>query len=95
MIRTRLWVAAPCSEALSANRRSFFRYHANAALDSIHRSVAVELWSRYQGQSSSFAGLDTALGAFDMFVLHDQEQDLEYVRLGPNVRPSSVTDVCC
>ena len=41
--------------------------------------MAVELWSRYQGQALSSVGLDTALGAFDMFVLHDQEQDLEYV----------------
>ncbi|KAK4156816.1 hypothetical protein C8A00DRAFT_30251 [Chaetomidium leptoderma] len=55
------------------------RYHANTALDSIHRGVAVELWSRYQGQALSFEGLDTALGAFDMFVLRDQEQDLDYV----------------
>ncbi len=43
--------------------------------------MAVELWSRYQGQALSSVGLDTALGAFDMFVLHDQEQDLDYVCL--------------
>lgn len=63
-----------------AKRR--LRYYANSALDSIHRGVAIELWSRYQGQPLSSEGLDTALGAFDMFVLHDQEQDLDYVRLG-------------
>ncbi|KAK4124152.1 hypothetical protein N657DRAFT_617048 [Parathielavia appendiculata] len=55
------------------------RYYANSALDSIHRGVAVELWSRYQGRALSSEGLDTALAAFDMFVLHDQEQDLDYV----------------
>lgn len=56
------------------------RYYANSALDSIHRAVAVELWSRYQGRALTSEGLDTALAAFDMFVLHDQEQDLDYVR---------------
>ncbi|KAL2179468.1 uncharacterized protein P884DRAFT_194834 [Thermothelomyces heterothallicus CBS 202.75] len=55
------------------------RYYANTALGSIHRSVAVDLWSRYQGRALSSEGLDTALGAFDMFVLHDQEQDLDYI----------------
>ncbi|KAK3305534.1 uncharacterized protein B0T15DRAFT_555780 [Chaetomium strumarium] len=55
------------------------RYYANSTLDSIHRGVAVEVWSRYQGQPSSSRNLDTALGAFDMFVLHDQNQDLDYI----------------
>jgi F-box protein 21 len=55
------------------------RYYANSALDSIHRGAAVELWSRYQGRALSSEGLDTALGAFDMFVLHDREEDLDYV----------------
>jgi F-box protein 21 len=40
----------------------------------------VELWSQYQGRPLTSDGLDTALAAFDMFVLHDQEQDLDYVR---------------
>ncbi|KAL2139854.1 hypothetical protein VTI28DRAFT_4617 [Corynascus sepedonium] len=55
------------------------RYYASTALGSIHRGVAVELWSRYQGRALSSQGLDTALGAFDMFVLYDQEQDVDYV----------------
>ncbi|KAL2258361.1 hypothetical protein VTK26DRAFT_8362 [Humicola hyalothermophila] len=55
------------------------RYHANLALDSIHRGAAVEVWSRYQGQALSSRDLDTALGAFDMFVLHDQPYDLDYI----------------
>lgn len=55
------------------------RYHASMALDSIHRGVAVEVWCGYQGQALSYDNLDTALGAFDMFVLHDQPHDLDYV----------------
>ncbi|KAK4146630.1 uncharacterized protein C8A04DRAFT_34824 [Dichotomopilus funicola] len=55
------------------------RYYANSALDSIHKGVAVDVWSRYQGHALSSEGLDTALAAFDMFVLHDQDEDLDYV----------------
>lgn len=55
------------------------RYYANSALDSIHRGIAVEIWSKYQGNPLSTRGLDTALGAFDMFVLHDQPHDLDYI----------------
>ncbi|KAL2134609.1 hypothetical protein VTI74DRAFT_11351 [Chaetomium olivicolor] len=55
------------------------RYYASSALDSIHRGVAVEVWSRYQGRALSSEGLETALGAFDMFVLHDQDQGLGYI----------------
>lgn len=43
----------------------------------------MDVWSRYQGQALSAKDLDTALGAFDMFVLHDQTQDLDYVCLSP------------
>ncbi|KAK0610456.1 hypothetical protein B0T17DRAFT_500397 [Bombardia bombarda] len=55
------------------------RYYANSALDSIHRGIAVDVWSQYQGAPLSSRGLDRALGAFDMFVLHDQPYDLEYI----------------
>ncbi|KAJ4291565.1 hypothetical protein N0V88_006163 [Collariella sp. IMI 366227] len=55
------------------------RYYANSALDSLHRGMAVDVWSQYQGRALSSGGLDTALGAFDMFVLHDQEQGLNYI----------------
>ncbi|GAB1317248.1 F-box domain-containing protein [Madurella fahalii] len=55
------------------------RYYAYSALDSIHRGVAVDVWCQYQGQALSAKDLDTALGAFDMFVLHDQHQDLDYI----------------
>lgn len=65
------------------------RYHASSALDSIHRGVAVEVWSRYQGQALSSRNLDTALGAFDMFVLHDQPHDLDYVCFGLPCTPEA------
>ncbi|KAK4216350.1 hypothetical protein QBC37DRAFT_417010 [Rhypophila decipiens] len=55
------------------------RYYANSALDSIHRGIAVDVWSKYQSNPLSTRGLDRALGAFDMFVLHDQLQDLDYI----------------
>ncbi|KAH8887068.1 hypothetical protein GQ53DRAFT_827620 [Thozetella sp. PMI_491] len=55
------------------------RYFGNSALDSIHRGIAVETWAAYQGSPVSSRGLDRALGAFDMFLLHDQVQDLDYV----------------
>ncbi|KAK3376009.1 hypothetical protein B0T24DRAFT_617763 [Lasiosphaeria ovina] len=55
------------------------RYYADSVLDSIHRGIAVEVWAEYQGAPLSARGLDRALGAFDMFVLHDQPQDLEYI----------------
>lgn len=49
------------------------------ALDSIHRCIAVDVWSKYQDAPDSHDGLEQALGGFDMFVLHDQPQDLDYV----------------
>ncbi|KAK0714348.1 hypothetical protein B0T21DRAFT_426509 [Apiosordaria backusii] len=55
------------------------RYWAQATLDSLHRGLAVQVWSRYQGRLDSRQSLDTALGAFDMFVLHDQTHDLDYI----------------
>lgn len=52
----------------------------------------MDLWSRYQGRALSSEGLDTALGAFDMFVLHDQEQDLDYVRYADAVAKREVSN---
>ncbi|KAJ4255016.1 hypothetical protein NW762_009820 [Fusarium torreyae] len=59
------------------------RYYSNSLLDSIHRSLAVEEWYNLQmastgssGQSSNLS-LERALGAFDLFVLHDQPGDLD------------------
>lgn len=47
-------------------------------LDSLHRGMAVEVWSRLH-KSETAPSLDQAFGAFDMFVLHDQPQDLDYI----------------
>ncbi|KAF7561970.1 hypothetical protein G7046_g2148 [Stylonectria norvegica] len=60
------------------------RYYGNAVLDSIHRSVAIEEWHRIQTGSDAHSNsatrmLERALGAFDMFVLHDQPGDMDDV----------------
>ncbi|KAK5653532.1 hypothetical protein OQA88_8791 [Cercophora sp. LCS_1] len=55
------------------------RYYAMSALDSIHRGIAVDVWSKYQGSPLTGRGLEEALGAFDMFVLHDAPHDLNYI----------------
>ncbi|KAI2634634.1 hypothetical protein GGS21DRAFT_112681 [Xylaria nigripes] len=66
-------------------------YYSCAVLNSIHRSLAIEEWAKYQqhfarrfAQSISNAErlnagmkLERALGAFDMFLLHDNEGDLD------------------
>ncbi|KHO01072.1 F-box protein [Metarhizium album ARSEF 1941] len=55
----------------------------NAILDSIHRSIAIEQWHRLGLDRDSpppmvaAQRLERALGAFDMFVLHDQPGDLD------------------
>ncbi|KAH7154861.1 Transglutaminase-like superfamily-domain-containing protein [Dactylonectria estremocensis] len=59
------------------------RYYSNSILDSIHRSLAIEEWYQIQpinnmpGQHASNASLERVLGAFDLFVLHDQPGDLD------------------
>lgn len=61
------------------------RYHSNAILDSIHRSAAIEVWHDLQtsmersGEHVSNRMLERVLGAFDLFVLHDQPGDLDDV----------------
>ncbi|PHH87280.1 hypothetical protein CDD83_9071 [Cordyceps sp. RAO-2017] len=58
------------------------RYYSNALLDCIHRSIAIEEWHKLRLDRDSLdahvAGLplERALGAFDMFVLHDQYGDI-------------------
>ncbi|KID62404.1 F-box protein, partial [Metarhizium hybridum] len=55
----------------------------NVILDSIHRSIAIEEWHRLGLERDSPPAhvaaqrLERALGAFDMFVLHDQPGDLD------------------
>ncbi|KAG5926136.1 hypothetical protein E4U42_003600 [Claviceps africana] len=59
------------------------RYFSNTILDSIHRSIAIEEWYRLgldrDSSDSQVAArrLERALGAFDMFVLHDQPGDID------------------
>lgn len=52
------------------------RYWARTILASIHRGMAVDAWAN---MSSTRDGLDRGLSAFDMFVLHDQEYDMDWV----------------
>jgi hypothetical protein len=50
------------------------RYYANAVLDHVHRSQALEEWVKIlRGEN---VPLERALGSFDLFVLHDQYGDL-------------------
>ncbi|EFW99844.1 f-box domain containing protein [Grosmannia clavigera kw1407] len=53
------------------------RYFAQSALSSINRGLAVEEWCKVQVQIEGFGRLDRALGAFDMFVLHDGDEDMD------------------
>ncbi|KAI1207450.1 uncharacterized protein F4807DRAFT_434657 [Annulohypoxylon truncatum] len=69
------------------------RYYSCSALDSIHRSLAIEEWAKYQKYAARRIDEDTpnserlncgmrlerALGAFDMFMLHDNEGDLDEI----------------
>ncbi|KAL8912271.1 MAG: hypothetical protein Q9171_002726 [Xanthocarpia ochracea] len=53
------------------------RYYSNAVLGEVHRIRAIEEWVKLgDGQSIP---LEKALAAFDQFVLHDREGDLEEV----------------
>lgn len=57
------------------------RYYATSVLDHIQRTKALEEWSSMlKGRK---VPLERALGAFDMFVLHDQPGDLDEVSLSP------------
>ncbi|KAK8069301.1 hypothetical protein PG994_005917 [Apiospora phragmitis] len=69
------------------------RYYACTVLDSIHRSLAIAEWAKYQKHAARHVErnarasdkincgmrLERALGAFDMFVLHDNEGDLDEI----------------
>lgn len=61
------------------------RYFAQKALSSIHRSLALEVWFNVQAHLDGYDHLEQALGAFDMFVLNDGEEDLDEVDLPPMV----------
>ncbi|CAK7262887.1 hypothetical protein SEPCBS57363_000274 [Sporothrix epigloea] len=55
------------------------RYYASTALASIHRGLAVEEWCKVRADCNGFQALDRALGAFDMFVLHDGAEDMDRI----------------
>ncbi|CAJ2508562.1 Uu.00g135880.m01.CDS01 [Anthostomella pinea] len=69
------------------------RYYSCTVLDSIHRSLAIEEWAKYQDHAARRIDentpngeklncgmrLERALGAFDMFMLHDNEGDLDEI----------------
>ncbi|KAJ8132593.1 hypothetical protein O1611_g1034 [Lasiodiplodia mahajangana] len=69
------------------------RYYSCTVLDSIHRGLAIEEWAKYQKYTAQRftpntpnverlnggMRLERALGAFDMFMLHDNEGDLDEI----------------
>ncbi|KAI0799324.1 hypothetical protein GGR55DRAFT_669789 [Xylaria sp. FL0064] len=69
------------------------RYYSCTVLDSIHRGLAIEEWAKYQKftgrrfdrnatnveRLNGGMRLERALGAFDMFMLHDNEGDLDEI----------------
>lgn len=74
-----------------------FRYYSQSLLDSIHRSIAIDEWYNIQLVTSTHSGqpqslsLERALGAFDLFVLHDQPGDLDDVSTPRMTRPPRLT----
>lgn len=69
------------------------RFYSCNVLDSIHRSIAIGEWAKYQKHAARIDSdnmtqterlrcgmqLERALGAFDMFVLHDNEGDMDEI----------------
>ncbi|KAL7905696.1 hypothetical protein GGI35DRAFT_471570 [Trichoderma velutinum] len=72
-----------CQTSPSAEDGLARRYYSNALLDTIHKHIAIQEWQSLmlspQPSSVRLAGeqLERALGAFDLFVLHDQRGDLD------------------
>lgn len=79
------FLLAQCQTDESAKDYLARRYYSNALLDSIHRSIAIQEWHKlrlgYGSPDAQAAGvpLERALGAFDMFVLHDRFGDLDEI----------------
>ncbi|ORY60908.1 uncharacterized protein BCR38DRAFT_442876 [Pseudomassariella vexata] len=69
------------------------RYYSCTVLDSIHRSLAIAEWAKFQKHAAYYTDMKTpnseklkcgmrlerALGAFDMFMLHDNEGDMDEI----------------
>ncbi|KAI0098434.1 hypothetical protein F4814DRAFT_433918 [Daldinia grandis] len=87
------YLLSQCQAPDSAKDVLARRYYSCSVLDSIHRSLAIEEWAKYQKFAARRIDEDTpyserlncgmrlerALGAFDMFMLHDNEGDLEEI----------------
>lgn len=54
-----------------------YRHYACAMLDYIHRSKALAVWSKLAAGEDIC--LEAALGAYDMFILHDNIGDQQEV----------------
>ena len=58
------------------------RYYSDAVLGYLHRKMAIEEWVKLKDGHP--IPLERALAAFDMFVLHDREGDIDEVGLQRN-----------
>jgi hypothetical protein len=58
---------------------TFSRYFSDAVLGCLHRTIAVLEWNKLK--NGEHVSLERALGAYDMFVLHDREGDFDDVRV--------------
>jgi F-box protein 21 len=56
-----------------------YRFYSEAILGCLHRTLAIEEWSRLRNRQS--VTLERALSAFDMFVLHERYGDFDEVCL--------------
>ncbi|ETS85514.1 hypothetical protein PFICI_03539 [Pestalotiopsis fici W106-1] len=87
------FLLSQCKIADTADDVLARRFYSCNVLDSIHRSIAVGEWAKYQKHAARLDGdnlsptdrlrcgmqLERALGAFDMFVLHDNEGDMDEI----------------
>ncbi|KAF4589328.1 F-box protein [Ophiocordyceps camponoti-floridani] len=79
------YLLTQCRTDESADDYLARRHYSNALLGTIHRSIAIKEWRQLRRDRDSpdarVAGvrLERALGAFDMFVLHDQPGDLDQI----------------
>ncbi|KAH0543989.1 hypothetical protein FGG08_001756 [Glutinoglossum americanum] len=53
------------------------RYYSDSVLGCLHRTMAIEQWSKLKFGED--VPLERALGAFDMYLLHDREGDIDEV----------------
>ena len=87
------FLLAQCRVDESADDVLARRHYSCTVLDSIHRGLAIDEWANYQRHEAQHFNekisyreqlncgmrLERALGGFDMFMLHDNEGDLDEV----------------